>query len=191
MLETMTIIQGMTNKQQPDSPARRISLRLWQLGMKQKRIAEELGYSSGFISDVVNGKKELGWDDTKKLASLLSTTTDYILGLREDPEPFTDKELAPFYNHEESDQLAQLADAQPLWLREQLVAVARAQVESIKEGSASTSGPVEQLREALRMAALVLGEDEVNRIINGSVRQLQPAGTRTRDSYRQLALGKS
>jgi transcriptional regulator with XRE-family HTH domain len=190
MLETMTIIQGMSTKQQPDSPARRISLRLWQLGMKQKRIAEELGYSSGFISDVVNGKKELGWDDTKKLANLLQTTTDYILGCREDPEPFTDKEQAPFFVHEESDQLAQLTDAQPLWLREQLVAVARAQVDSIKEGSASATGPVEQLREALRMAALVLGEDEVNRIIHSSVRQLQTAGARG-GSYRQLSLSKS
>jgi transcriptional regulator with XRE-family HTH domain len=188
MLETMTIIQGMSTKQQPDSPARRISLRLWQLGMKQKRIAEELGYSSGFISDVVNGKKELGWDDTKKLATLLNTTTDYILGLREDPELFTDKEPAPFYIHEESDQLAQLADAQPDWLRRQILAVAHAQVESIKEGTTAAQDE-QQLRETLRTLVLVLGKDEVNRLIQDAGRQLEPVRVGV-NSYRQVPLGK-
>jgi transcriptional regulator with XRE-family HTH domain len=188
MLETTVTMAGMTNKLQPDSPARRISLRLWQLGVKQKAIAEALGYSSGFISDVVNGKKELGWEDTAKVADVLNTTVDYILGRREDPEPYLEKEPAPFYAHEESDELATLADEQPDWLRRQLLAVAKAQVESIKEGT-STAQDVEQLREALRMAVLVLGEAEVNRLINDTGRQVQPVRAGV-SAYRQVPLGK-
>jgi transcriptional regulator with XRE-family HTH domain len=189
-VETVTTMVGMSNAILPDNTARRISLRIWQLGLKKKDVAEAMGYSPGFISDVSNGNKELSWSDTAKLATVLHTTADYLLCLSDNPEIPTDQEPAPFYQHEESDVLAKLADEQPDWLRRQILAVAQAQVESIKQGT-TPAQDIEQLREALRMAVLVLGEAEVNRLIRDTGRQLQPARVGVGvNSYRQVPLGK-
>jgi transcriptional regulator with XRE-family HTH domain len=189
MLETMITMAGMDTTILPDSPARRISLRIWQLGLRKKDVAEAIGYSASFISDVSNGNKELSWADTAKLAKILHTTTDYLLCLTDNPELPLDKEPAPYYQHEESDELATLADEQPDWLRRQLLAVAKAQVGSLKE-STTAAQDVEQLREALRMAVLVLGKDEVSRLIRDTGRQVQPVRASV-GNFRQLSLSKS
>jgi transcriptional regulator with XRE-family HTH domain len=187
MYEISARIAGMTNENQPVDPAERISYLLWSQKKKQKVLAEALGYSSGFISDVVNGKKELGWKDTAIVADVLNTTVDYLLGRREDPEPYTSKQ-GPEFEHEESLALAKLADAQPDWLRMMLLEGAKAQVESIKSGT-SPDQDIAQLREALRMAVLVLGEAEVSRLIHDAGRQLVPVRVGV-NSYRQVPLGK-
>jgi transcriptional regulator with XRE-family HTH domain len=191
MLETVVTMGGMSANQLPDSPARRISLRLWQLGLKKKDVAAALGYSPSFISEVSNGNREFSWNDTAKLAGLLQTTTDYLLCRTDDPELPTTTEPAPYYQHEESDTLAKLADAQPQWLRAQILAVAKAQVEAVREGTAGTD-PTEQLRQAVRVAASVLGPDEFDRLAN-ETRRRNPNGlsaANTVGSYRQFALGQ-
>jgi transcriptional regulator with XRE-family HTH domain len=187
-MKMMAIIGGMNNGTLPDSPARRISLRMWQLGLKQVDVANALGYSRSFVSAIVNGEKQTRWDDTAKLARILHTTVDYILCLTDNPEIPTDQEPAPFYTHEESDALAKLADEQPDWMRRMLLDGARAQVASIKQGT-TPAQDIEQLREALRMAVLVLGEAEVNRLIHDTGRNVQPVRVGV-NSYRQIALGK-
>jgi plasmid maintenance system antidote protein VapI len=187
-MKMMAIIGDMKNGTMPDSPARRISHRLWQLGMKQVDVAKELGYNRSFISAIVNEGKQLRWEDTAKLARLLHTTTDYLLCLTDNPEIPTDQEPAPFYTHEESDTLAKLADEQPDWLRRMLLDGARAQVASIKQGTTLAQDEA-QLRELFKLAVLVLGKDESHRIVDDAGRQVQPVRVGV-NSYRQIALGK-
>jgi transcriptional regulator with XRE-family HTH domain len=189
MLETSVTMATMENTILPDSPARRISLRIWQLGLKKKDVAEAMGYRASFISDVSNGNKELSWNDTKKLANILGTTTDYLLCNSDNPEPYKEKEPAPFYEHEESDALAKLADEQPDWLRRQILAVAHAQVDSIKEGT-SAAQDEQHLRETMKMLVLIVGKDEAHRIVDDAGRQLQHVRVGV-GNYRQLSLSKS
>jgi transcriptional regulator with XRE-family HTH domain len=186
MYEISARIADMTNENQPVDPAERISYLLWSQKKKQKVLAEALGYSSGFISDVVNGKKELGWKDTAIVADVLDTTVDYLLGRRDDPAPYTDK--GTVFEHEESRALAKLADEQPDWLRRQMLAVVQAQVESIKEGTTAAQDE-KQLRDTMRMLVLVVGKDEAHRLVDDAGRQLQPVRVGV-NSYRQVPLGK-
>jgi transcriptional regulator with XRE-family HTH domain len=188
MYEISARMADMTNETQPDSTARRISFRLWKLGMKQKVIAEALGYSSGFISDVVNGKKELGWEDTAKVADVLNTTVDYLLCRRDDPEPYTSKQQGLVLASEEAKEIAKLVDEQPDWLRRQILAVVQAQVESIKEGTTAAQDE-KQLRDTMKMLVLVVGKDEAHRLVDDAGRQLQPVRVGV-NSYRQVPLGK-
>jgi transcriptional regulator with XRE-family HTH domain len=187
-MKMMAIIGGMNNGTLPDSPARRISLRMWQLGLKQVDVANALGYSRSFVSAIVNGEKQTRWDDTAKLARILHTTVDYILCLTDNPEIPTDQEPAPFYTHEESDALAKLADEQPDWMRRMLLDGARAQVASIKQGTTPAQDEA-QLRELFKLAVLIFGKDEAHRIVDDTGRQLQPVRVGV-NSYRQIALGK-
>jgi transcriptional regulator with XRE-family HTH domain len=186
MYEISARIADMTSENQPVDPAERISYLLWSQKKKQKVLAEALGYSSGFISDVVNGKKELGWKDTAIVADVLNTTVDYLLGRRDDPAPYTG--AGPVFEHEESLELAKLVEQQPDWLRRQILAVVHAQIDSIKEGTTAAQDE-QQLRETLRTLVLVLGKDEVNRLIQDAGRQLQPVRVGV-GSYRQVPLGK-
>jgi transcriptional regulator with XRE-family HTH domain len=186
--ENSARIADMTNEQQPVDPAERISYLLWSQKKKQKVIAEALGYSSGFISDVVNGKKELGWKDTAIVADVLNTTVDYLLGRRDDPAPYTDKVQGLVLASEEAKEIAKLVDEQQDWLRRQILAVVQAQVESIKVGTTPAQDEA-HLRELFKLAVLVLGKDEAHRIVDDTGRQLHPVRVGV-NSYRQIALGK-
>lgn len=136
--------------------------------LKQADLARHLERSSGNISDVVNGKRELPWAQTGSMVQFLETNADFFLGLTEDDRPLKEMDIGeipagPNYLHLESEQLAELCDDQPEWLRRQLLAVARAQIDSAR--NVDDDDWDERWRRAVRMSGLVLGPDDADRLL--------------------------
>jgi hypothetical protein len=140
----------------------------WLLRTRKRRQADlcrHLGRSSGFVSEVVSGKKEFTWDDTAKTVSFLETSADFVLGLTDDDAPprEREREQEPFYQYPESDLLAKLSDTAPEWLRQQMLAIAKAQVDSARsQVSPELAG---RLRSAAQTADLILGREETSRLM--------------------------
>lgn len=151
----------------------RIEWLLFSRRLRQADVTRMMGKSSGNMSDVVNGKREFNWADTATLIRCLETNGDFFHGL--DTEEGRDlplielapkaKTAPPEFFHDESNELAELCDKQPEWLRRQMVASARALVAAGREGYAS-EGWDRRLRDAIRMAELTLGPDETGRLLS-------------------------
>ena len=59
--------------------------------MTQAQVAEYLHIKQNTYSQYENGQRQLPLDSLIALAKLYNTTTDYILGLTNDPKPYTKK----------------------------------------------------------------------------------------------------
>lgn len=174
----------------------RIEWLLFSRRLRQADITRMMGKSSGNMSDVVNGKREFNWADTALLIRCLETNGDFFHGL--DIEMGRDLPLAelapkskappkPEHMHPESDELGELCDQQPEWLRRQMLAAARALVSTVRDTGAE--GWDRRLRDAIRMAELTLGPDDADRLLSilqdfiGSVRyKSSPVGELARRS---------
>ena len=64
-----------------------ITLLRKEKGVTQKQAAEELGVSQALLSHYEKGIREIPVWAVIKLAGLYKTSTDYILGLTDDPAP--------------------------------------------------------------------------------------------------------
>jgi transcriptional regulator with XRE-family HTH domain len=58
-----------------------------KMRMKQQELAEIVGFSVQTISRYENGEREPVASDLQKLASILRTSTAYLLGETDDPSP--------------------------------------------------------------------------------------------------------
>jgi transcriptional regulator with XRE-family HTH domain len=139
---------------------------------KQKDLVEALDKSSGFVSEVAraDNKKEFDWGTTAKLVRFLRTNGDFFLGLTDDDRPLKEiagEEQAPYYKHEESDEIAKLCDEAPEWLRQQMLSVARVQLETAKAAvlAGDSAEWAERLRSAAAVSGLVLGEEQSGRFM--------------------------
>ena len=57
----------------------RIKARRIELGMTQEELAQKAKISKGFLSDVENGRRNVGADTLLELASALSLSLDYLM----------------------------------------------------------------------------------------------------------------
>jgi transcriptional regulator with XRE-family HTH domain len=155
-------------------------------GFRQKDLVDALGKSSGYISEVVNSRapsenakpKELDWASTAAAVKFLKTNANFVLGLSDYDGPMEEliHEPAPFYLHEESDELAKLCDAQPEVVRRQMLAVAQALVESVSGGGGTDWD--ERLGAAKASAELVLGKEDAAVVLDALERALHTVSTR-------------
>jgi len=75
-----------------EEQVRRILERMNALGMKRVELARELGYSNGsYVTRLEKGELRIRIDQVGRWASALQCTSDYILGL--DEEPYTPQYL--------------------------------------------------------------------------------------------------
>lgn len=151
-----------------DTFGSRIDWLLRTRGLRQKDLCVALHRHSGFVSEVVNDKKEFGWDDTAKMVKFLRTNGSFFLGLTEDDAPMPEKreQQQPRHRYPESDRIAAICDAAPEWLRNQMLAVAEVQL-STAQTAATEVGLGEwheRLKTAVAMSGLVLGEERTRRI---------------------------
>jgi plasmid maintenance system antidote protein VapI len=151
-----------------DTYGKRIDWLLRTRRKKQKDLCDALGRHSGFVSEVVNDKKEFNWDDTAKMVEFLNTNGSFFLGLTDNdaPIPEVEREQAPYHKHAESDRIARICDAAPEWLRQQMLAVAEAQL-STAQTAATEVGLGEwheRLKTVVAMSGLVIGEERTRRI---------------------------
>lgn len=58
--------------QESQQLALRILMRLDQLGMKQKDLAEELGVSAQYVNKLLKGKEKFGWDNVIAIQRILN-----------------------------------------------------------------------------------------------------------------------
>jgi len=56
-------------------------------GLSQKFVSESTGHGQFFLNDVWLGKRSLSDADLETIASALSTTSEYLLGVSDDPTP--------------------------------------------------------------------------------------------------------
>lgn len=92
---------------------KRIEARLVALDMNQTDLHDELRrlgvhVSRSFISQLIGDKKSISAENLPYLARALETTTDHLLLLRDDPEPYTEKE-ATYYTIE-AEKIADIVD---------------------------------------------------------------------------------
>lgn len=70
----------------------RLRARRQQLALRQYELAADMGVAQGWISDLETGKqKGLEAETVYRFAQALTCTTDYLLGLTEDPTPATQR----------------------------------------------------------------------------------------------------
>jgi hypothetical protein len=136
-------------------------------GKRQSDLVRLLGRSSGFVSEVArpNNQKEFDWPDTAKVVQYLGTNGDFFLGLREDDAPIVEREEAPYYKYEESDEIAKVCDEAPEWLRKQMLATAKIQLQTAKEAALQADEWADRLRNAVQVSGLVLGEERSSAFI--------------------------
>ena len=98
-------------------------------GMTQADVAEFEGISEQYVSQLERGtNKPRGWPLLAKLARRYSTSTDYLLGLTDDPAPKGGADLPALIRY-----LAEMArDLSPMRL-EELVAIVRVMLRSERE----------------------------------------------------------
>ena len=59
--------------------------------LTQKEIAEHLHIKQNTYSQYENGQRQIPLDSLIALAKFYKTSTDYILGLTDNPKPYADK----------------------------------------------------------------------------------------------------
>lgn len=60
----------------------------------QKEIASVLGLQQNSYSQIESGKNNLQIDHLIKLANFYNTSTDYLLGLTDNPKPYSKSKIA-------------------------------------------------------------------------------------------------
>lgn len=65
----------------------RIKKRRLQLGLSQKEFVSALGMGQSSVSGYESGKTQPPYDTLVKIAEVLNTTTDYLTGKSNNPEP--------------------------------------------------------------------------------------------------------
>ena len=68
----------------------RLRVRRQQLGLRQQTLAHDMGAAQGWISELERGKQtRLEAETVYRFARALGCTTDYLMGLTDDPTPPT------------------------------------------------------------------------------------------------------
>jgi transcriptional regulator with XRE-family HTH domain len=66
----------------------RLRARRQQLALRQQTLAHDMGAAQGWISELENGKQtRLEAETVYRFAQALGCTTDYLLGVSDDPTP--------------------------------------------------------------------------------------------------------
>ena len=66
----------------------RLRVRRQQLGLRQQTLAHDMGAAQGWISELERGKQtRLEAETVYRFARALGCTTDYLMGLTDDPTP--------------------------------------------------------------------------------------------------------
>jgi len=73
----------------------RIKLLRMENGIKQADLAKYINVAPNTLSQWETDYTEPGFENLKKIAAYFNTTTDYILGLSDDPKSPVKKEKAP------------------------------------------------------------------------------------------------
>ena len=63
----------------PPTPGKRIAALREQRGWKQRRLTEEAGISTTFLSEIENDKRSMSFDVLLRIADALGTSLDYIV----------------------------------------------------------------------------------------------------------------
>lgn len=88
-------------------------------------LCEKLGVAHSYFTDVKNGKTKISEERLKKIASLLGTTPDYLLGKTDEKEPHRSKkedtlaEVHRIFNSLSPENQAKLLELSRLYLEHQ------------------------------------------------------------------------
>lgn len=69
-------------------------------GIMWSHLNEQIGAYRGKLTEFKNGKTTLSKSEIAKIASILKTSTDYLLGNTDDPSPAGQKEKLPAHGGE-------------------------------------------------------------------------------------------
>jgi plasmid maintenance system antidote protein VapI len=167
-------IEGMrnVNTNELDTYGGRIGWLLRVRRRKQIDLANGLGRSPSSVSEIINNKKEFNWSDTARLVTFLKTNADFFLGLTEDDSPVAERDgksqTAPYYQHEEADEVAKIVDESPEWLRKQMLATVRAQYDAYLEEAEDVTSEewAERLRNAVKVSGLLVGDERTREFVS-------------------------
>lgn len=138
---------------------KRIRLLSEERGISLKEIAQRLGISQSFLSQILRGKKP-PLEVVIHLARLLDTTTDYLLLVSDNHTRQTIvSDDTPHYFSPEADEVARIVDELPPFRRDELLAHARIIAQMERDSERNVAAALEMVQERLTTNGLVVGEN--------------------------------
>lgn len=79
----------------PTTVGERIRRRRIELGLKQEDLAQKAGISKGFLSDVENGKRNIGAETLLDLSRAMAVSLDYLMTGEESDDQEKEAQIPP------------------------------------------------------------------------------------------------
>ncbi len=139
------------------TPAARLGFLIGDKGVKQRDLAELLGFSPPYISNVVAGEKDLKPENWLRLAEFFGVTLDWLLCRPGAPMYWpADVEVASAGVSKHAEEAARILDDMPPRKRDEMLGVLRAMSFSVQVSELDAETTVKRLRESLAGAGIVL-----------------------------------
>jgi transcriptional regulator with XRE-family HTH domain len=141
-----------------DTPSKRLDFLLSDRGWKRKDLAEKMGKSAAFISQVATGDKGFVPEDWVRAAELFGVTTDWLLCRRGAPMywPTDTPDVVPVYYSTEADAAANILDAMPPRKRSEMLAVLEVMAQQMEGNRVEVEEVAKKLSSTLASSATVL-----------------------------------
>jgi len=141
------------------TPSQRLSFLMGDKGVKQKDVAELLGFTPPYISNVVAGEKDLKPENWLKLAEFFGVTLDWLMCRRgalmywpadiEAPAPAVG-------GSKQAIEAARILDEMPIRKRDEMLGVLRAMSFSVQVSELDAEATTKRLRDSLAAAGIIL-----------------------------------
>lgn len=140
-----------------NTPAARLSFLIGDKGVKQKDIAELLGFTPPYISNVVAGEKDLKPENWLRLAEFFGVTLDWLLCRRGAPMYWpADTADVPVGISKHAEEAARILDGMPPRKRDEMLGVLRAMSFSVQVNELDAEQTTRKLKDSLAAAGIIL-----------------------------------
>ena len=148
-----------------NTPAARLSFLIGDKGVTQKDIAEMLGYSAPYISNVANGIKDLKPENWLKVAEYFGVTLDWLMCRKGAPMYWpADAADEPQGLSKQADEAVRIFDGMPPRKRDEMLSVLRAMSFAVQLSDLDAEATTKKLRDSLAAAGIILSPKVVDAI---------------------------
>lgn len=148
-----------------NTPAARLSFLIGDKGVKQKDIAELLGFTPPYISNVVAGEKDLKPENWLRLAEYFGVTLDWLMCRKGAPMYWpVDQADEPQGLSKQADEAVRIFDGMPPRKRDEMLSVLRAMSFAVQLSDLDAEATTKRLRDSLAAAGIILSPKVVDAI---------------------------
>lgn len=139
------------------TPSQRLSFLMGDKGVKQKDVAELLGFTPPYISNVVAGEKDLKPENWLRLAEFFGVTLDWLL-CRAGAPMYWPAAVQPeaISGSKQAAEAARILDEMPIRKRDEMLGVLRAMSFHVQVSELDAEATTKRLRDSLAAAGIIL-----------------------------------